>query len=119
MYAPAPRDAPAREIAHIFRPFEGFKSARLVQKQDRGQGLTLVHFQLNWSCFVPHVTQVDPYCVPNVLKLSSNVNECNPLTAARCASRSSEARSRPQARWRHCRQGLTLVRLAAQPDSFG
>jgi len=28
---------------------------------------------------VPHVTQMTHECVPKVLKLSSNVNECKPL----------------------------------------
>ena len=31
-----PKDATVREICHIFRPFEGFQSARLVQKEGRG-----------------------------------------------------------------------------------
>ena len=31
-----PKDATVREICHIFRPFDGFNSARLVQKEGRG-----------------------------------------------------------------------------------
>eukprot|EP00227_Mantoniella_beaufortii_P013819 CAMPEP_0197583906 /NCGR_PEP_ID=MMETSP1326-20131121/6677_1 /TAXON_ID=1155430 /ORGANISM="Genus nov. species nov., Strain RCC2288" /LENGTH=136 /DNA_ID=CAMNT_0043148189 /DNA_START=1 /DNA_END=408 /DNA_ORIENTATION=+ len=31
-----PKDATVREISHILRPFDGFKSARLVSKEGRG-----------------------------------------------------------------------------------
>jgi len=33
---------------------------------------------------VPHVPNLTHECVPNVLKLSSNVNECKPLHPGRC-----------------------------------
>jgi len=43
-------------------------------------------------------------CVLELLKLSSNVNECNPLPSSRLRS----------ATW----QGLTLVHFSAQPEPF-
>jgi hypothetical protein len=49
------------------------------------QGLTLVHFQLNLSrlCAPRNPTHE---CVPNALKLSSNVNECKPLGSGTSAT---------------------------------
>ena len=43
------------------------------------RGLQLFRFQLNLSSFVHRVTQLNPECVLELLKLSSNVNECKPL----------------------------------------
>ena len=33
-----PKDATVREICHIFRPFDGFQSARLVPSKDPERG---------------------------------------------------------------------------------
>jgi hypothetical protein len=69
-------------------------------------------------------------CVPNVLKLSSNVNECKPLAAgqrvrvggaARVRGRAPRGAGRhPRARRRvHPRQGLTLVHFQLNLSRFG
>ena len=59
-----------------------------------GQGLTLVHVraQLELSLCPTH-PNVTHECVPNVLKLSSNVNECKSLTAGTRRRRASTAGS--------------------------
>ena len=44
-----------------------------------GRGLHLFRFQLNLSASVHRVTQLNPECVLELLKLSSNVNKCKPL----------------------------------------
>ena len=44
-----------------------------------GRGLYSFRFQLNLSSSVHRVTQLNPECVLELLKLSSNVNECKPL----------------------------------------
>jgi len=44
-----------------------------------GRGLHSFRFQLNLSSAVHRVTQLNPECVPELLKLSPNVNECKPL----------------------------------------
>jgi hypothetical protein len=46
-----------------------------------GKGLHSFRFQLNLSSSVPRVTQLNPECVLDFLKLNSNVNECKPLGA--------------------------------------
>ena len=46
---------------------------------DGGRGLHSFRFQLNLSSSVHRVTQLNPECVLELLKLSSNVNECQPL----------------------------------------
>jgi hypothetical protein len=45
-----------------------------------GRGLHSFRFQLNLSSSVQRVTQLNPECVLELLKLSSNVNEYKPLT---------------------------------------
>ena len=47
------------------------------------RGLHSFRFQLNLSCSVHSVTQLNPECVLELLKLISNVNECKPLCCSR------------------------------------
>ena len=44
----------------------------------------MFRFQLNLSSSVHGVTQLDPECVLELLKLSSDVNECKPLPLFHC-----------------------------------
>jgi len=44
-----------------------------------GRGLHWFRFQLNLSSSVHHVAQLNPECVLELLKLSSDVNDCKPL----------------------------------------
>ena len=44
-----------------------------------GRGLHSFRYQLNFSSALHRVTQLNPECVLELLKLSSNVNECKPL----------------------------------------
>ena len=44
-----------------------------------GRGLHSFRFQLNLSSSVHRVTHFNPECVLELLKLSSNVNQCKPL----------------------------------------
>jgi hypothetical protein len=44
-----------------------------------GRGLPSFPFQLNLSSSVHRVTQLNPECVLELLKLSSNVKQCQPL----------------------------------------
>jgi len=57
----------------------GVREAALIA----GRGLHSFRFQLNLSSSVHRVTQLNPECVMELLKLSSNVNECKPLIAGR------------------------------------
>jgi hypothetical protein len=59
------------------------------------RGLHSLRFQLNLSSSVFRVTQLNPECILELLKLSSNVNECKPLpvnlTAANLLRRAAAA----------------------------
>jgi hypothetical protein len=47
--------------------------------EGNGRGLHSFPFQLNLSSSVHRINQLTRGCVPELLKLSSNVNECKPL----------------------------------------
>jgi len=52
-----------------------------------GKGVHSFRFQLNLSSSVHRGTQLNPECVLELLKLSSNVNECQPLPGGQCVGR--------------------------------
>jgi len=56
-----------------------FTTALLRSEWPMNRGLHSFRFQLNLSSSVHRVTQLNPECVLELLKLSSNVNECKLL----------------------------------------
>ena len=71
-----------------------------------GRGGRVLHsfrFQLNLSSSVHRVTQLNPECVLELLKLSSNVNECKPLGGGAAAGGGRGRRQR--GRHRRCQRG--------------
>ena len=72
---PAGTERPARLRGELGR------GAKAVRRARGGQGLHSFPLQLNLSSSVHRKTQLNSKIVLNLLKWSSNVNECKPLVA--------------------------------------
>ena len=62
-------------------PGGGARAPGVMRSTRVGRGLHSFRFQFNLSSYVHRVTQIHPERVLELLKLSSDVNECKPLHA--------------------------------------